>query len=437
MATQSPEWIAASRVVRRTGFGSTGAVVDAAVKSGVAAFVADALAADPVKDPGAARTPLPEFTAIAKVGPDADTATRRHRNSQVRAELVKIAGWWVQRMAAAQQPFGERLTFYWHDHFATAASKVRSAPAMAKQNATLRTMGRGDFRDLAQAMLVDPAMLIWLDGQKNTVSGANENLSREFMELFTLGHADVYTEDDVRSGARALTGWRIDDDLTTRLVPRRHDNTIKTFLGVIGDLDQVGYGDAVLAEPGCARFIASRLYNRFVSDNPPASTTVDRLVAAYGPQRDLMSLLNALFTDTSFAAATGSIVVGPLEWLLGVVRTLKIEPDQQLTPALLQMLRQLGQLPFYPPNVGGWPTGRAWLSSAAADLRLQYAARLTQLGDLSAITAQTPGDRIDAAGYLLGVGAWSARSVAAMTPLVNRPATLIAVAVNAPEYLVH
>ena len=106
---------------------------------------------------------------------------------------------------------------------------------------------------MTQAMLIDPAMLFWLDGEKNTVNGANENLAREFMELFALGHGDGYTEDDVRNGARALTGWRIDPSGAAVLRPRLHDQTSKTVLGVTGNLDQVGFGDAVLARPASAR----------------------------------------------------------------------------------------------------------------------------------------------------------------------------------------
>ena len=126
---------------------------------------------------------------------------------QQRTQLVV---WWLDRMAAADRPFPERMTWFWHGHFATSIQKVRFADLMAIQNASQRRLGTGDFRALAQAMAVDPAMLIWLDGGGNRVGKPNENLAREFMELFTLGVGN-YTEDDVRvggAGAHRVDGQR-------------------------------------------------------------------------------------------------------------------------------------------------------------------------------------------------------------------------------------
>ncbi|MEO6703779.1 MAG: DUF1800 family protein, partial [Jatrophihabitantaceae bacterium] len=210
MSTQSPAWLAAARIVRRTGFGATGSTIDAVLRGGTGSYLTGL--AKPPADPGVASTPLPTFSALPVLGKDASRQDKLKRNQQRREQLQSLTYWWIKRMVAVEHPFTERITFGWHNHFATAATKVRSAPAMAHQNQTLRQLGTGNFRTLAQAMLIDPAMLDWLDGQKNTVQGANENLSREFMELFALGHGDGYTETDVREGARALTGWRIGKD---------------------------------------------------------------------------------------------------------------------------------------------------------------------------------------------------------------------------------
>ncbi len=98
-------------------------------------------------------------------------------------------------------------------------------------------------------------------------------------------------------------------------------------------------------------------------------------------------------------------------------------------------LRALGQRPFYPPSVGGWPHGQVWLSTASAEARLRAASRLAHAGDLSSVESAAPGDRIDAVGYLIGVGAWSDRTADALQPLVRRPPQLVAAAVNTPEYL--
>ena len=440
----STQWIAAARLVRRTGFGATGAEVDAAVKAGPTAFVNSALATSSALDAGGKATPTPSFEAVARVGKSAPTVDRQKANAQRRDQMAALTSWWLRRMVAVHEPFEEKLTFCWHNHFATSAAKVRSASLMVAQNSSLRRLGRADFHTMTQAMLIDPAMLFWLDGEKNTVNGANENLAREFMELFALGHGDGYTEDDVRNGARALTGWRIDPSGAAVLKPRLHDETSKTVLGVTGNLDQVGFGDAVLARPASAAFVATRTYHQFVSDNDPDSATVARLVAAYGPGRDLNALLRTMFTDRSFVSAANSLVIGPVEWLVGVVRALAVPvsddnaaSDGIAAKKLLAVLRRLGQLPFYPPDVSGWPSGQAWMSTAAAGARLQVAAQLARTADLSAVTETGASDRIDAVGYHLGVGRWSDRTVAALKPQVANPATLFAIAVNSPEYIVH
>jgi uncharacterized protein (DUF1800 family) len=338
-------------------------------------------------------------------------------------------------MVSVEEPFGEKLTFLWHNHFATAATKVRRATWMAAQNETLRREGLGSFRTLALAMLTDPAMLFWLDGQKNSASAPNENLSREFMELFALGHGDGYTEQDVREGARALTGWRFRLDGTAYLKARAHDNGTKTVLGVTGNLDTTGFCDAVLSRPASPRFLASRLWSQLASANPLSAATLDQLVAAYGDRRDLRALLRAMLTSTEFTAAEGTIVIGPVEWLIGAVRALRIPVTEDAAALkLVAVLGVLGQIPFYPPNVGGWPSGAAWLSTAAADARMQAGAALAAKADLDAIRGSSAA-KVDAVGHLLGVGSWSSRSTSVLSDAAADPRRLVAIALNTPEYL--
>jgi uncharacterized protein (DUF1800 family) len=339
-------------------------------------------------------------------------------------------------MLAVQQPIHEKLTLLWHNHFATSAQKVRVAAHMAAQNQKLRGMSLGDFRSLAYAMLTDAAMLRWLDGQSNTAKAPNENLAREFMELFTLGHGDGYTEDDVREGARALTGWVIRPSGETSIMPRRHDRTAKTIFGVTRNFDAAGFCDIVLAQPKSQQYVAGRLWQQLASDTPPSPQALDRLVTAYGPARNLGALTRAILTDDEFIRSRAAIVNTPVEWLVGVIRTLGVNVD---APARLKLvdstLHALGQRPFYPPDVGGWPHGRVWMSTASADVRMRAASQLAHTGDLSTVEDAADDDRIDAVGYLIGVGAWSDRTVTALKPLVRRPVQLVAAAVNTPEYL--
>jgi uncharacterized protein (DUF1800 family) len=437
MSAQSAQWIATARLLRRMGFGASGAQIDAATGTDTSTYLDQAFGADPDHDPGAVSTPMPQFAPPGPPpGRKATTAARRQYNQQLKQQMSQLSDWWLSRMVAVQQPVHEKLTLLWHNHFATSARKVRVAPWMATQNLKLRTLNLGDFHTLAYAMLTDAAMLRWLDGQRNTARAANENLAREFMELFALGHGNGYTEADVRNGARALTGWTIRRDGQTSVVPKRRDTGTKTVLGVSADLDAGGFCDAVLAQPNSARFIAGRLWQQLASDSPPPDAALDRLVSAYGPGRDLRALTKAVLTDAEFTNNPAAVVNTPVEWLVGVIRTLQVPID---TPARLKAiglaLKTLGQQPFYPPDVGGWPRGQAWLSTASAGVRMQAASKLAKAGDLSTVEQAPPVGRIDAAGYLIGVGAWSDRTVTALKPLVTAPAQLVAAAVNTPEYL--
>ncbi|SPM38939.1 Uncharacterized conserved protein, DUF1800 family [Mycobacterium numidiamassiliense] len=438
MPGQSSQWVATARALRRAGFGVTGPEVDAAVRQDWPSYVDAMLGANPDADPGVIATPMPSFAVPRPPGKGATPATRKQYNQQLTEQLGALSDWWLQRMVYVRAPAREKLTLLWHNHFATSAQKVRSATQMAAQNQKLRTLSLGDFHTLAYAMLTDAAMLRWLDGQSNTAKSPNENLAREFMELFALGHGNGYTEDDVRAGARALTGWVIDPDGQTAIVPKRRDAGAKTLFGSTGNFDAAGFCDSVLAQPKSAEYVATRLWQQLASDDPPQPQTLSRLVSAYGPGRNLRALTAAILTDNEFTgpAALNTKINTPIEWLVGVLRALRVPLN---TPAQLKMadgtLHALGQRPFYPPSVGGWPHGQVWLSTASAEARLRAASQLAHNGDLSVVESAAPGERIDAVGYLIGVGAWSDRTADALEPLVRTPPQLVAAAVNTPEYL--
>ena len=421
-----------ARVMRRCGFGATGAEVDAVVGQNWPSYVDAALAADPDADRGALATPMPSLPPPQPPGRGATTAARMQYRRRLSEQNDELTRWWLGRMIAVELPLHEKLTLLWHNHFATSAQKVRIAAYMAAQNQKLRSLKLGDFRTLAYTMLTDAAMLRWLDGQLNTAKAPNENLAREFMELFTLGHNNGYTEDDVRAGARALTGWTIGDGQPV-LVARRRDPGLKTLFGVTRDFDAAGFCDAVLARPGSAAHVAGRLWQQLVSDEPPSGPALERVVAAYGPRRDLKALTRAVLTDDDFTGGRATVVNTPVEWLVGVIRALR--PAEQHDKLVETTLKVLGQRPFFPTDVNGWPRGQVWLSTAAATTRLRTAAKLARSADLSTIDSTAPGQRIDAVGYLIGVGAWTDRTVEALQPLVRQPERLVTAAVNTPEYL--
>jgi uncharacterized protein (DUF1800 family) len=375
----------------------------------------------------------PELGAEPKPGKDKDA--RKQAAEQLREDQRKLTVWWLETMATTESPLVERITWFWHGHFATSAQKVRSPRLMLAQNQTLRRLGLGDFAALANAMVIDPAMLIWLDGQRNTAKAANENLARELMELFTLGVGN-YSEPDVRAAARALTGWKVDREaMTANFVPRQHDAKDKTVLGRTGPLDAASLIDVLVNHTASARFVAKRLWMRTVSSAAPSDDVLARLVAAYGPGKDIRALVRAMATEPAFRDEASTIVKQPVEWLIGMMRALRIRPsalsegDQN---KLLAGLRGMGQAPFMPPSVGGWPSGGAWLTTAAGLARLQIARMLTARANLPSPS----GDPVTAIGTALGVETWTERTRAALEPLAGKPAQLAAVAVCAPEYVI-
>jgi uncharacterized protein (DUF1800 family) len=433
---QSARWQATARLLRRAGFGATGTQIDALENQDLSAHLDTILALDPDRDPGALATPRP--IAVTPAAPaDGVSATALDAFTGTLADQMHdLTAWWVRRMVSVQEPIHEKLTLLWHNHFATSAQKVPVAEWMGAQNQTLRTLKLGDFRTLAVAMLSDAAMLYWLDGVGNSAAKPNENLSREFMELFTLGHANGYTEADVREGARTLTGWYIGRGGRATLAWDQHDSTLKTVLGRTGNFSHDEFCDVVLDQPQSATFVAGRLWRQLASDNPPAPAALNRLVAAYGPRRDLKALTKAILLDPDFAASSGTVVSTPVEWMVGVMRSLKVPlSDPQLMDATVVALTVMRQRPFYPPDVNGWPHGHAWLSTISTAARAWAAEKFSGLGDLSIVDEAAGTDRLDAAGYLIGVGAWTDSTAAALKDVADDPRRLIAAAVNTPEYL--
>lgn len=390
-------------------------------------------------DAGAAATPMPDpGPPPDRPGKEKqDEAAKKQAKQQLQTQATQAAAWWLDRMVAADVPSVERLTWFWHGHFATSEQKVRSPELMLAQNRTQREHALGSFTDLARAMVVDPALLLWLDGNRNKAGKPNENLAREFMELFTLG-VGHYGEDDVREAARALTGWTADrDSAAAKLVPKRHDDGAKRILGTTGDFTAQSFVDLVLGRPESAPFVVGRVWFRLVSTAPPPADALNRLVAAYGSRRDVRALLRAITAEPAFRDSATSLVKQPVEWLAGLLRALGVRPgslDEKTRTQLLAGLRGLGQVPFQPPSVGGWAAGGAWLTTSAGLARLHLAQLVAGHADLGAV-AKSP-DKASAIGELLGVDAWSDRTKAALAGVAGDVRQLSTVAACAPEYVV-
>lgn len=420
------------QLLRRTGFGASGPEIDAAAALGFEACLDRLVSpAGAVEDPGVAATPVPAF---------AETSTSGTRD---------LLAWWLARMTAASNPWPEKRTFFWHGHFATSIQKVRYASLMLKQNQTLRALGGGDFRTLMRTMLTDPAMMLWLDAEGSTAKAPNENLARESMELFSLG-VGHYTETDVRQAALALTGWRLSrTNGVAAFAARNHAPGPETILGKTASFDVDSFNDLLLAQPACAQFIVARHWFRLGSSAAIPAATRQNLLTAYGAGTDLTALARALFTDPAFVGAPAryALVKQPTEYVVGVLRALKISPptsysggsaaSAKASQTLLTALNGLGQVPFEPPNVGGWPAGQLWLTTAAAQARLDLAHWAVTAGDISTVADASTGSRIDAAAYLLGVDSFSDRTAAALSDVAADPPSLVELALLSPEYQVN
>src|SRR5581483_405237 len=216
---------------------------------------------------------LVDYDAVANDALEASVADLEETLGTAR--LPAIQHIWLHRMLSTARPLEEKMTLFWHDHFATANYKVGRPPAMYAQIGLLRANAMADFGTLLRAVSRDPAMLRWLDNNTNRKSSPNENYARELMELFTLGSGN-YTELDVREAARAFTGWFFNRDGEFVFNRNQHDFGEKTFLGQTGPWDGDDVLDIILQQPAAAPFIAEKLYRFFVHDHP-SSDTIARL----------------------------------------------------------------------------------------------------------------------------------------------------------------
>lgn len=410
-----------AHLFRRAGFGATAAELDAAERDGYEATVDRLLTLDGADPEGDAITP-PAFSPLP-------TPERKTLAEEGRATVQ----WWLRRMAATDRPLREKLVLFWHGHFATSIEKVKAPSLMFGQNDLFRRLVTAGFGDLAVAVAKDPAMLIWLDSNTNRVGHPNENFARELMELFTLGIGN-YSETDVREAARCFTGWAFDRRSAAFVFrPGQHDSGTKTVLGQTGPLGGEDVVRLATASPASARFVAAKVWSHFAYPVDPADPVLDPLVAAYGPRLDVTALVRAMFLAPAFlsAGARAGLVKQPIEYVVGASRALGVDAG---APETALVLTQLGQVPFEPPSVGGWPQNGYWLSTATSAARARFAAHLADTADLSSITAAPEGSRVDAVARLLSV-MWTAATRDALARVAAEPKALVALALLSPEYV--
>ena len=329
--------------------------------------------------------------------------TQEQRMQANRRELVErgleIRTWWVAEMLSTPSPLTEKMTLFWHNHFATSQQKVRSANLMYRQNVMLRNYATGNFGAMLREVSKDPAMLIYLDGAQNRKGAPNENFAREVMELFTLGEGH-YSEQDIKEVARAFTGWSIDPEAGEfrfrRLI---HDEGSKTVLGNEGKFNGDDIITLLLQQSATSEFIVAKLWREFVSPEPDAAA-VKLLAATWrAANYEIKPLLRAMFLSDAFWAPVnrGVLVKSPVDLVVGSLRQFRFAVEDPAPFAVI--LRQLGQDLFNPPNVKGWPVGDAWLNTTTLLARKGFLNRLFRADEMvkPATVVASKSEKADAA----------------------------------------
>lgn len=432
---------AVAHLVRRVAFGAPPEEIDDLATLGYEGAVDRLIAGLDQPDTAADAVAPPQFRTVDILTGRRGTAEERAAaNRLAAAERRALPVWWVRRMAAADHPLREKLTFLWHDHFATSLAKVTLAELMHRHWATLHERGTGRFDELVDAVARDPAMLVWLDGRESQVGAPNENFARELFELFTLGHAGghadhgggAYTEHDVAEAARALTGWRISPSIEGVFAPARHDRGTKTVLGRTGALRLDDVVAAATTHPACAPHVVSRLWSRLARPAGPDDPVVVDLAEGFTADLDVRSLLRRMFLHPEFQspATRTALVRTPVDLVVGIARIAGFVPDERVLP----LLAGLGQIPFLPPDVSGWPANEAWLSTGSALLRLRLAEFVSDRTTLVDRLGGRPAVWPDELARLLGIDGWG--PTAEVLRSAPDPRTALTVALVAPEHLV-
>lgn len=294
---------------------------------------------------------------------------------------------WVDRMVRTSNPLVERMTFFWHRHWANSREAVSPTQLLMNQNTLLRKYGDlaanpdVSFRDMALDMSKDPSMLRYLNGESNVKGGPNENYGREFMELFTLGVNHVitgaknYSENDVAQLAKSFTGWYIDDkdpdNVKAVFDSGRWFNGPKSVFGKLGNYNTDSVVDAVLGQDGHAPYVVNKLWAEFMP-TPPPTATLQKLSADYVTGgRKIKPLVRSILTDPQLFESIDepNMIKPPVVFVSGALRALGLGISSS-EPA--DYLDSMGQVPYFPPTVAGWEGGLSWLNTNTALARFGF-----------------------------------------------------------------
>ena len=365
----------AAHLIRRAGFGGTPDEIDELASRGREAAVDF----------------LINFNQINNSEMDSLLASSFDFSDQQNINNGEIRRWWYTRMFTTKRQFEEKITLFWHNHFATSSAKVQDF-FMFNQNNLLRANALGNFDDLLLKVSQDPAMLIWLDNITNVLGNANENFGRELQELFTMGINDVvtgdanYTELDVKEVARAFTGWNYQrrPPFAFQLNANQHDNGTKTIFGQQGNFSGQDVITILSAKPATARYLTWKLFNFFVYPVTGSSSdkkTIDKFSKVYlNNNHSIRELVRAILVSDEFFSerAMFSLVKQPVELVVGAVRMLGgtfnpgLPGNRGGSSVPPNSARNMGQDIFAPPDVAGFDSNLGWVNTASMLERFNY-----------------------------------------------------------------
>ena len=414
-------------LARRAGFGLAPMELDAQVVAGVASTL------DRLVDPdrqGVAPAPDPWATL------DLSGIDPRNVSNELRGGV--ISGW-LGAMATTPRPLMEWMRWFWHGHFVTSQTVVHDPRMIVTQLRMLGDLAMGDFRTLLRAVTVDPAMLVYLDGTRNRRHQLNENYAREVLELFSLGIGS-FSEDDVGSSAHAFTGWYVDVRTgESRFAADRHDDTLQQYLGRAGVHDVETAIDAIVEQSACAPFITARLARALLGPEVD-SGLIDRLAGEFRQSGLQIRPLVRSILEVGLDGASTSMITTPVPWAVAASRATGF--DLTARPReVINALRAAGQLPTVAPNVGGWPSGRAWLTSSATMARVEMSGGLAAAAaiDNPARVAAAAGDLdglADALGRPEGFEPATRAGLRSLGSGPDRSSAVLTVALASPDLVV-
>ncbi|GMW00869.1 MAG: hypothetical protein AMXMBFR84_20060 [Candidatus Hydrogenedentota bacterium] len=289
---------------------------------------------------------------------------RKLYNEYQRAEreaIQQLKAWWLSRMFVSNRPLQEKLTLFWHGHFATSAQKVKSSWHTFDLNQTFREHAAGNLKALTIKVGQSPSMLTYLDNRRSTKQKPNENWARELMELFTMG-IGTYTESDIKNSARAFTGWTA-DKYKFVYKENTHDFGEKTFLGRTGDFDGWNVIDIIFDQPATAEFMSRKLWSFFAYEDPEPELVKGLADTMRASNYELRPVLTQMFLSNAFYGerAMARQIKSPAQVLVQMCADLGVANPPY--PVMARMGRELGQDLFFPPNVKGWDGNRAWINA--------------------------------------------------------------------------